>query len=211
MTAAEPLSPFELDALREVANIGSGHAATVLSKLTGRSIMIDVPNVRLLPLPGVAAAVAAPDEAVVVLAMRILGDLTGDTFFVLRERNAALLCDLLLGRGPGSGGVHDETERSSLQETGNILAAGFLNALSRYLGLCLMPSVPSVRFGRAGAPELVDHGPTNGQPVIVATTNFRFTEPALADHVLSGVFLFALDAPARRALFDVLRRLVLAA
>jgi chemotaxis protein CheC len=211
MTAAEPLSAFELDALREVANIGSGHAATVLSKLTGRSIMIDVPNVRLMSLADVTGALAAPGDPVVVLAMRMLGDLTGDTFFVLHERNAALLCDLLLGRAPGTGGAQDETERSSLREAGNILAGGFLNALSTYLQMCLMPSVPAVRFGRVGSPELVERGPSGAQPVLVATTNFRFTEPAYADHVLNGVFLFSLDAPARRALFDVLRQFVAAA
>ena len=207
----EPLSAFELDALREVANIGSGHAATVLSKLTGHSIMIDVPDVRLLSRAAVADTLARPGEPVVVLAMRMLGDLTGDTFFVLQEKNAALLCDLLLGRSPGSGGAHDEAERSSLQEAGNILAAGFLNALSAYLRMCLMPSVPTVRYGRAGSPELVQHAAHQDQAVLVATTNFRFTEAPLAEHVLNGVFLFALDAPARRALFDVLHRFVAAA
>ncbi|MEP7066466.1 MAG: chemotaxis protein CheC, partial [Gemmatimonadota bacterium] len=34
---------MELDALRETANIGAGHAATALSQMTGNTIMITVP------------------------------------------------------------------------------------------------------------------------------------------------------------------------
>ncbi|MGQ0703023.1 MAG: chemotaxis protein CheC, partial [Gemmatimonadales bacterium] len=38
-----PLTALERDALREVANIGAGHAATALSQMTGGRIMISVP------------------------------------------------------------------------------------------------------------------------------------------------------------------------
>ena len=39
------LKPEQLDALREVANIGAGHAATALSTMTGQAIMINVPTI----------------------------------------------------------------------------------------------------------------------------------------------------------------------
>ena len=38
------LTPKELDALRETASIGAGHAATALSLMTGQRIMISVPQ-----------------------------------------------------------------------------------------------------------------------------------------------------------------------
>ena len=38
------LTPRQLDALREVANIGAGHAATALSQMTEQRIMISVPQ-----------------------------------------------------------------------------------------------------------------------------------------------------------------------
>ena len=44
------LKALELDALREVANIGAGHAATALSQMTGKTIMISVPRVHVAPL-----------------------------------------------------------------------------------------------------------------------------------------------------------------
>ena len=39
------LEPLHFDALREVANIGAGHAATALSQMIDRTIMISVPEV----------------------------------------------------------------------------------------------------------------------------------------------------------------------
>jgi hypothetical protein len=43
------LKELQLDALREVANIGAGHAATALSQMTNHTIMIAVPEVNVRP------------------------------------------------------------------------------------------------------------------------------------------------------------------
>ena len=68
--AADPraLTAVQRDALREVANIGAGHAATALSQMTGSPIMISVPLVHVAPLEAVSlrgtagrAAGAPPD------------------------------------------------------------------------------------------------------------------------------------------------------
>src|ERR1041384_7553493 len=56
------LSDLERDALREVANIGAGHAATALSQMTGRKIMISVPEVSVRALEQVAELVGPPDS-----------------------------------------------------------------------------------------------------------------------------------------------------
>ena len=50
MEDVRDLKELQLDALKEVANIGAGHAATALSQLTSRTIMINVPEVNVRPL-----------------------------------------------------------------------------------------------------------------------------------------------------------------
>jgi chemotaxis protein CheC len=48
------LQEKQLDALREVANIGAGNAATALSKMIGTMVMISVPRItvsRLAAMP----------------------------------------------------------------------------------------------------------------------------------------------------------------
>ncbi len=44
MDDVRTLKALQLDALREVANIGAGHAATALSQMTNRTIMIACPR-----------------------------------------------------------------------------------------------------------------------------------------------------------------------
>ena len=41
------LKSLQLDALREVSNMGAGHAATALSQMTGQKIMISVPHLTI--------------------------------------------------------------------------------------------------------------------------------------------------------------------
>ena len=197
-------SALELDALCEVANIGCGHAATVLSQMIGTSIMIDVPMLTLEPASEVARYVAKSDQRVVALSMRIMGDLSGETSFVMREGNALVLCDLLLGRPSGSGGLSDPMEQSSLMEAGNVMASGFLNALSVFLNRCLLPSPPKIFYGPVGDLHLSPPADEDGR-VLVATTNFRFEDATLSAQHVQGMFLFALDAAARNALFATLR------
>lgn len=200
---APGLGALEFDALREVANIGCAHAATVLSQMIGRRIMIDVPVLTMEPVADVARRLAPDGEHVVLLAMRIVGDLTGETTFVMRQPNAQMLCDLLLRRAAGSGGLSQPMEQSALMEAGNVMASGFLNALSVFLNRILLPSPPKFTLGPVAR---VAEGNSGGSGLLVATTNFRFDDPDLVDHGLTGLFLFALDAAARDALFETIRR-----
>src|SRR4051812_49781472 len=81
-SATTLLSTARLDALREVANIGAGHAATALSTLTATRIMISVPMVNVVP-PGDFVPEIAPGVEVVAVQMAMSGDISGQTVFVL--------------------------------------------------------------------------------------------------------------------------------
>ena len=61
---ATTLTTFQLDALRELANIGSGTAGTALSQMLGRSVDISVPNALVLPLAEAVEAVGDAEEDV---------------------------------------------------------------------------------------------------------------------------------------------------
>lgn len=47
MTDLENLSEVELDVLKELGNIGTGHAATSLSKLLNKDVYLSVPRVKI--------------------------------------------------------------------------------------------------------------------------------------------------------------------
>src|SRR3954454_9396250 len=96
MQQLQTLKAIQLDALREVANIGAGHAATALSQMVGETIMISVPTINVARLEEIPPQVAAPDEPVAAVLMHMLGDLTGRTLLVFPRRTAMRLAALLL-------------------------------------------------------------------------------------------------------------------
>jgi chemotaxis protein CheC len=138
------LKAIQIDALREVANIGAGHAATALSQMTGSTIMISVPTITVAPLEEVPPKVAAPEEPVAAVLMNMLGDLTGRTLLVFPQVTAQRLSELMLRRPAGSSTGLGELERSAVKEAGNILSGAYMNALSDFMGLVLLPSPPSL-------------------------------------------------------------------
>ncbi|MEP6689640.1 MAG: chemotaxis protein CheC [Gemmatimonadaceae bacterium] len=138
------LSDVELDALREVASIGAGHAATALSEMTGSTIMISVPRIAIARTEDVPHQLAAAGGEVAIVHMQMLGDLTGRTFLILPCAVALRLAELMLRRTPGSSPAMGALESSAIKEAGNILCGAYMNALSDFLGVMLMPSPPTL-------------------------------------------------------------------
>ena len=96
------LKPNQLDALREVANIGAGHAATALSQMTGCTIMISVPTINIARLEDVPPQVSGPEEPVAAVLMHMLGDLTGRTLLVFPKPTAIRMSELMLRSPQGT-------------------------------------------------------------------------------------------------------------
>lgn len=198
------LKELELDALKEVANIGAGHAATALSQLTDRRIMISVPEIFVARLEQVPVRLGDDEEIVVGVLMHMLGDLTGRMLLTLPESNAMLLCDMLLRREPGGTTEFGELEQSSLKEAGNILGGAYMNALSDFMGMMLLPSVPSLAIDMSGT-VLTTAQLSFGRDkdmVFCVETNFHFQE---ADTMLRGHFLLLPDLASLKTIFDAVR------
>ena len=124
-----PFTTFQLDALRELANIGSGTAGTALSQMLGRSVDISVPNAFVLPLAEAVDAVGAAEEDVTGVVIPLQGELDAVVLLVFPVADAATLCGLL--------GVEAGTEvgLSALSEIGNILGASYVGAIAAMTGL----------------------------------------------------------------------------
>jgi chemotaxis protein CheC len=120
---------IELDALRELANIGAGTAATSLSGLLGIPIDVAVPSAAALPLADAIDATGPADLLVTGVAIELSGDLEGSAVMLFPEEDARTLCGLL-GLEPDS-----ELAGSALGEVVNILCASYLGALGSMTGM----------------------------------------------------------------------------
>ncbi len=204
MDDVRDLKALQMDALREVANIGAGHAATALSQMTHRTIMISVPEVNIIPVEGVAELLGQPDDVIAGVLMHMMGDLTGRTLLIFPEASALALSDILLRRPPGATTAFGEMEQSGLKEVGNILTSAYLNALSDFMGMMLVPSVPALVIDLAAAvltTTYLNFG-TERDFVFCVETSFRFGDQG---ETLRGHFLLLPDLASLRAIFDAIR------
>ena len=136
---------LQLDALRELVNIGSGTAATALSQMLGRSIDVSVPTASAVPLADAVDAVGEPDAVVTGIVLPVLHDVEGFALLLFREDDAAQVCKLL-GVDPAG-----EYAASALGEIGNILCASYLGALVTMTGLAIEPGPPQAATDLLGA------------------------------------------------------------
>jgi chemotaxis protein CheC len=209
VTSAAPVAPArlgdrELDALREVANIGAAHAATALSTMIGSTIMITVPRVNVMKLEDVAPVVSAREEPVAAVLLHMLGDLTGRTLLVFPSVAAVRLADLLMQREPSGATELGLLEQSAIKEVGNILSSAYMNALSDFMGMMLLPSPPQLSVDRSAA-VLTDSqlrlGPGHDQVICVES---QFVLKDVDEH-LRGFFLLLPDPASLHAMLRAVR------
>lgn len=138
-------SELQLDALGELANIGSGTAATALSSMIGLPVDVSVPNALALPLADAVEAAGPPEQYVTAVALPVVGDLEGIVLMIFSPENARRLCEVL--------GVEADTEmgRSALSEIGNIVGASYLGALGATIGQTIEPGPPEAATDMLGA------------------------------------------------------------
>ncbi len=197
------LKALQLDALREVANIGAGHAATALSQMIGGTIMISVPTINVSRLEEVPPQISAPEEPVAAVLMHMLGDLTGRTLLVFPKPTAARLAALMLRR-PGSSEELGEMEQSAIKEAGNILSSAYMNALSDFMGMMLLPSPPSLAIDMSTAvltTASLQVG-TDRDYVFCVESEFYMTD---VDEKLRGFFLLLPDPASLQAILRAVR------
>ncbi|MFB1049551.1 chemotaxis protein CheC [Paraliobacillus sp. JSM ZJ581] len=153
MSYIESLNDNQLDALKEVGNIGSGNAATSLSTLLHRKVDMKVPAVRVVNFDEMMDLVGGPDTLIVSVFLRINGEAPGNMFFVLSPDEAESFVKEMTGMEDFSikQPPFDEMGLSALQEMGNILAGSYLSALSDFIHILMQPSVPLLHIDMAGA------------------------------------------------------------
>jgi chemotaxis protein CheC len=201
--AVEPLSPERVDALKEVANIGAGHAATALSLMTGARIMIDVPTINIAPLSELIPGIAEEGSEIVSVLMDMHGSLRGHTLLALPLSTGRRLADLMLRRERREGGSLDMLEESALKEAGNILGGAYMTALSEFLGMTLLPSPPRLTVGTTKT--VMDEHKRQASSAAAACcveTEFNFEE---IGERFRGFFLLLPDAESFDAIFAAVR------
>ncbi len=136
---------LQIDALREVANTGSGHAAGDLSEMLGHSFDISVPRAVVTDIEAAIDLLGGAGAEMSAVAIRVGGDVEAMLTALFSPDQAANLCMLL--------GIDAESEmgQSVLQEVGNVLACAYANVLAEMSGISFDVHPPDVLTDMLGS------------------------------------------------------------
>jgi chemotaxis protein CheC len=138
------LTPEGTVALEKMAQDGADKASLALSQLIGQHIGVEAVAVREVPLEHVVGTIGNPEDLVSSIAMDISGDLYGSVILIYPQQSAHNIADLLMKHPLGSTRELGDQECSALKESGNIISGAFLSALSNYLSLNMLESIPDL-------------------------------------------------------------------
>lgn len=195
------MSQAAIDAMREVANIGAGHAATALSQITGQRIMISVPRINITTLDNIPNTIGGAEEPVAAVAIRVDGDLMGVTLLVFPQPIALRVSGLMMGKRVDTLG---EIEQSALKEAGNILSGAYLNALAEFLGMRILNSPPilAVDMSDAVLSSTYLEASEGAEYVFCVESEFQLQNDTAP---LRGYFLLLPDPASLRAMLNAIK------
>ena len=153
MSYLDSITYLQMDTLKEIGNIGAGNAATALSLLVNKPVMMSVPSVKIATFDETMELAGGADNVVASVYMRIEGDINGNMYFILSLSHATRFVNQMTGSNQFSfdHSFDDEISLSALTELGNILSGSYLSALSDFTGMKIYPSVPLLGIDMVGA------------------------------------------------------------
>ena len=147
MSAQLKLNDLQKDALKEVGNIGAGHAATALSQLLNTTVRLSEPTIEVLKYRDLATKIGYAERTIAALHMYVRGEAPGQIVVLFDREQAHEFVNLFIKRVIGNVQLFDSIVDSTLKELGNIIAGSYLTALISLTGVNLLPSVPTLSYG----------------------------------------------------------------
>ena len=184
MTYDRKQDEFRLDVLKELGNIGAGHATTALSRLLGnKKLTLVVPQAMIVGMQESMGLCGGPESLVGAIYIRVSGGLCGHMALLLPFTSVQSLLGYLLGATPQE---FSDMELSTLQEVGNIVVTSYLDALAEMTNTVLYPSVPrwpSTWLRRCG---LHLAGEKGGDYITIVQTGFQ-TDAEIIDGTIAFI------------------------
>ena len=164
MGTLDNINEIHLDVLREIANIGSGNAASALSRMIGQKVDIQIPEISIKGFNEATEALGGPEAIMVGTLLFLTEGLSGMMMFLLPIEVVCDLVNMLMFTDIKSHEELDEMGYSVINECSNIMSASFVAAVAEMTDMtidisppqaCLdmlgsIMSVPSIYFANIG-------------------------------------------------------------
>ena len=144
------LNEKQLDALKEMGNIGASHAATSLSQMLMNEISMTVPDVRKIDIADISDYFGEEICAMVVFEIQGTIEPAGYIAYHVPKKSAIRMTNAMIGMQDEDRDFN-EMDESALLEVGNIMVSHFLDATAELLGIVMLPSPPAIAIDMAHA------------------------------------------------------------
>ncbi len=183
--AIQPLTARDRDALAEIAHIGAGHATVALTQMTGTVLRISTTTADLLPLSEVSPRLGPPEAPALAIYFKVFGQSRGALLVAFPQTATQWMLTTLAG-SPQEGLGLSEMQRSAALEVGNIMASAYLSAISNFLRLSLLPSIPDLAYDMNGSlcDLLIGERGGHGDEALTLYSSFSDQERRLTGHYL---------------------------
>ena len=188
----KPLTARQQDMLRELANLGSAQAASMLARLVGDvGVLVDVPMVQAATPRQLNWLFGGSDLRVLAVTFGLEGALKGQLWWVLKADDAERLGQRLLAR-PGVSGPLSSSATEALAEAANIVASACLSTLGNVVKAGVLPTPPTIVDGPVG--ELAERFAALGERTVLSATFMSTNAP-----VFGGWLVVLLDEASTEA------------
>ena len=175
------LTELQLDAFKELVNIGVGRAASSLNDMLESHILLEVPEVSLLEYDEMEGIQGNMANELSCVQLGFHGSFTGVAALVFPPPSAVQLVSALTGEDAGAPGL-DGLIAGTLNEVGNIVINSVIGTIGNILDRPLDFSLPNYLQGHLW--ELLKMGAEpQRQQIILVRTHFTVMEKQLEGNI----------------------------
>ena len=193
------LNEIQLDAVKEIGNIGAGNACTALSVLRGTMVDMDVPNVHVLDFDSTSQYRGGGNNPILGIQIDVTDDLDGMMFHIVRKPFAERIINTFYEKHLEDLANLDEMDTSVLSEMANITSGAYANSLATLTNLFVNIGAPIQHCAAIGEVLKIpfESMVKPGEKILVIDEEFEIDEKKIHSNML-----LVLEKNSLQKLFD---------
>ena len=144
------MNSIEIDVMREIGSIGTGNAATALSKMMNKKITMTMPEVQILGFNEAIEKLGGAETIVSGVLVTMSGEINGIMLYLQQLDLVNLMLEQVFTKKVEDFSQLGELETSALVEIGNIMISSYISAISKLTGINVNLSVPAMAVNMLG-------------------------------------------------------------
>ena len=187
----DTITSLQIDLLKELANIGSGSAATALSQMLNETVLIDIPSVNICNLSQISEAFGDPEKRKSLAFIQIKDDLNGYILFILEIEDAKHIAKT-------AAGGYEMDYMLILPEITNIISGSYIRTIAEMINGKIDLTPPQVGEDMIGAltNEIVSSIISIANEVVVINTTLGIKQKTIPSY-----FVLLLDQDSLNKIF----------